>query len=222
MICTYRLKNKTINDSQNIATKAENLPESFLRVDALLPKWREHSMLWIHNNSMQHPNFRNISIEKQRKQFTTLSAYISIDFCRLKIMNIEIWISRILRAWTKSRGLCVRVFDRVSRVFVTFKVAQLLGKFSLKDVSDLLRYILFFDLLQDIFQLRIPYVNQHVSVSAMFHSHRHILILTTVIMLDSFLLRASRNDVIVELTPLSQNRWNKIFQRVVTTRQYNI
>lgn len=155
---------------------------------------------------MQHPNFRNISIEKQRKQFTTLSAYFSIDFCRLKIMNIEIWISRILRAWTKSRGLCVRVFNRVSRVFVTFKVAQFLGKLSLKDVSDLLRYILFFDLLQNVFQLRIPYVNQHVSVSTMFHSHRHILILTTVVMLDSFLLRASRNDVIVELTPLSQNR----------------
>lgn len=95
-------------------------------------------------------------IEKQRKQFTIpyiYSSYFSIGVCRLKIMNIEIWISRILSARTKSRRLCMRVFNRVSRVFVTFKVAQFLGKLSLKDVSDLLRYILFLDLLQDVFQL---------------------------------------------------------------------
>lgn len=164
-----------------------------------------------HYSSIWHRNFRKSLIEKQRKQFTTLSAYFSIGvLCRLKIMNIEIWIPRILRAWTKSRGLCMRVFDRVSRVFVTFKVAQLLGKLSLKDVSDLLRYILFFDLLQNVFQLWIPYVNQHISVSTMFHSHRHVLILTTVIVFDRFLLRATWYDVIVEFTPLSQNRWISI------------
>lgn len=72
-------------------------------------------------SSIQYRDFRKSLIEKQRKQFTNLSISISLPaFVRLKIMNIEIWISRILRAWTKSRGLCVRVFDRVSRVFVTF------------------------------------------------------------------------------------------------------
>lgn len=121
-------------------------------------------------------------------------------------MNIEIWISRILSARTKSRRLCMRVFNRVSCVFVTFKVAQLLGKLSLKDVSDLLRYILFLDLLQNVFQLWISYVNQHISVSAVFHSHRHILVLTTVVMFNSFLLCTSWDNVVIKLTPLPQNR----------------
>lgn len=73
-----------------------------------------------HGSSIQYRDFRKSLTEKQRKQFTSLSVYYSTGVCRLKIMNIEIWISRILRAWTKSRGLCVRVFDWVSRVFVTF------------------------------------------------------------------------------------------------------
>lgn len=129
-------------------------------------------------------------------------------------MNIEIWISRILSARTKSRRLCMRVFNWVSRVFVTFKVAQLLGKLSLKDVSDLLRYILFLDLLQDVFQLWISYVNQHISISAMFHSHRHVLVLTTVVVFDSFLLCTSWDNIVVELTPLPQNK-SKRFRKML-------
>lgn len=118
-------------------------------------------------------------------------------------MNTEIWVSRILCARTKRRSFCMRVFNCISCVFVAFKVAQLLGKLSLKDVSDLLRYILFFDFLQDVFQLGIPYINQHICISTMFHSHGHVLILTTVVVFNGLLFCTPRDDIIIELAPLN-------------------
>jgi hypothetical protein len=50
-------------------------------------------------------------------------------------------------------------------------------------------------------QFRIPDVDQHVSVGAMFDCHVHVLVVTSVIVLYRLLFRTPRYDVVIELTP---------------------
>jgi len=56
--------------------------------------------------------------------------------------------------------------------------------------SHLCGNICFGNILKYILELRISDVHQHVSVGAVFHSHVHVIILTTVVVFNSFLFCA--------------------------------
>lgn len=76
---------------------------------------------------------------------------------------------------------------------------------TVKPVPHLLRNVLLGHFLQHVLELRVTYVDQHVGVSAVLYGHVHVVILTTVVVLDGFLFGAARHNVVIKLAPLKHN-----------------